>query len=436
MAAEGADSKNQTERNFLIRPTRVEVSSPLRLDLGMAGISDISPYTNQKPGRAVSLCINLKGSWGIRCVGEVTSEDGLTVKSVDKDALEKISSWTELKNMTTQLAIMHAALLEIFPKNCPATLTDFLSSSVGGGIHLQLKASTPKGMGSSSIIISTIIQAATKLLGIELTWREIISRTISAEADLGVGGGWEDALPTFFGGAILADSDPGKVPKIRATRLDLPQKTISDLQNRLVLFDPLLGGKTDKVIAQAKARSLQKEADVVASCDNLRGVCQEVADALSTGDLAKLGQLLSEQWHLWKIITGNACTTPEIEEILEQTKPFVEGTKVSGAGSGGAFIFIVNSAKKDELIRALQGIKGVVLPWEVSFEGYKVNQWFDKEKTANYVIKHLPNAILRNNIWDRQGKIEKIDIKKSNPTTTHTNLRVTLTPVNFQQSPT
>lgn len=56
------------------RPGRVEVRSPVRVDLGMGGISDIPPWTNERVGRAVSLCALIGHEPPVRCIAEVIAE--------------------------------------------------------------------------------------------------------------------------------------------------------------------------------------------------------------------------------------------------------------------------------------------------------------------------------------------------------------------------
>lgn len=122
-------------------------------------------------------------------------------------------------------------------------------------------------------------------------------------------------------------------------------------------------------------------------------------------DIESLGALLTEQWRLWKIVTGETCTNDFLEYILKGAEPFLSGAKVNGVGMGGAILFLVQAGKRDQLVAYLRTFDGAILDWQLDTNGYELREWYDPATLATFVRHALPNLLQARSSYERHGTI-------------------------------
>jgi galactokinase/mevalonate kinase-like predicted kinase/fructose-1,6-bisphosphatase/sedoheptulose 1,7-bisphosphatase-like protein len=390
-----------------MRPSRVEVSGPLRIDLGMGGLSDLPPWSNSQFGRAVSLCANIDSRPPIKCFAEVGKRPGIYLESTDRGIKEEVSGWEELKDMRKPTAIMRACLSHLLtPLGKNRDLVDLVGSVLGGGLTIRTFSAAPKGLGASSILISAILQALLSLLGHPVVdWQDVVHRIIAVERLMGIGGGWEDALPAFFGGAVIAESIPSCIPIITAKRLRIPPSTLPEFVDRMIIFDTGYRGNTADVLTEGILRYLSGDPATIEACDTLLSIGEQVATAVEEGNVEGLGRSLTKQWKAWKIVTGGKCTTDYLEGIIVGAEPWADGAKVNGAGSGGAIVFIAKDGVVEQLSAYLGQFGGSIVNWQLEENGYKLREWYSPQKVATFVRRNLPAQITKRSSFKRHGDV-------------------------------
>lgn len=82
-------------------------------------------------------------------------------------------------------------------------------------------------------------------------------------------------------------------------------------------------------------------------------LASEITDALARKDLPQFGRLLHAGWQLKKQLDPHS-STPEIESLLAQIAPHLEGATLLGAGGGGFLLLVCKSpADADQMHRRL-----------------------------------------------------------------------------------
>ena len=98
---------------------------------------------------------------------------------------------------------------------------------------------------------------------------------------------------------------------------------------------------------------------------------------LLKGDIIQFAKALGKDWENKKGM-ASSITNKHIEKIYEAAiKSGAYGGKVSGAGGGGFMFFIIDPAKRLNLIKSLNPFNGSVLNFHFSengCQGWKINE--------------------------------------------------------------
>jgi len=388
------------------RPSRIELSAPVRIDLAMGGISDLPAWASELPGAAVSLCAKLDGEFPLYASVEGVRDPGVWFEAADAKREESPSSWEELSNLSTPTAISRACLMQLVgPEHSDEDMGRCLSKLFGSGLRIRTSSEIAKGLGSSSILAALVLQGLHRMIGRRNEEIDITHRVIEVERRTGAGGGWEDGLVGFHGGVVKSRSEPGELPRITADRLELPETTMEELGERLVLFSVGRTRASGSVLAEAVVRYLEGKEQVVESGLRLVEIAEEVAEALRVGDLDRFGALLSEQWRIWKTLTSSRCTTERVDSLIAGASPWITGAKVNGAGPGGTVMFLASRGGRDDLLSYLEGQPGSMIPWQPSSDGYQLEEYYDAGKVRSWASKCLPEVMSRASSPERHGRL-------------------------------
>lgn len=395
-----------------LRPSRVEVRSAVRIDLAMGGLSDLPPWTNEQPGRAVSLCALIDGRAPIWCEAEIQREAGLWLEAVGRAAKARLTEWSELEDIEAPTAILRASVRHLLGnEKRDRGLEEVISSIFGGGLAIRTHSHAPKGLGSSSILASVVLQSLLRLLGQTIEWQDVVHRTVAVERLTGVGGGWEDALPLFHGGIVLAQSTPARLPIIDANQVEVSPAVSARLSSVLVLFDTELKGYTGDILAEGMLRYVAGERSALQASRELLDVAEKVVTAVQAGDLELLGSLMCRQWDLWKTVTGGACTTPELERLLEGAARFIHGVKPNGAGAGGTVLFVAREGERDALVDYLSRCQGRVVQFAVAERGYETREWYHADLARDFIRNELPRVFRERSSFEHHGEITCSEVR-------------------------
>ena len=217
------------------------------------------------------------------------------------------------------------------------------------GFELTTHADMPagSGMGTSSSMAVALIGCLKEFVGKGMDAREVAELAYHIEREeLGQKGGYQDQYAAAFGGFNFIEF--GK-ERIEVTPLDLPPKTLNELQSRLLLFfTGEMRMPLEALEAAAKryreergkiheemARRYGAEVDYLESMHRLKRIALEMKRCLRANDMRSFGGLLHEGWVEKRGLSGE-ITNPEIESLYEIARgKGALGGKLLGAGGGG-----------------------------------------------------------------------------------------------------
>jgi galactokinase/mevalonate kinase-like predicted kinase len=198
--------------------------APARLDVG-GGWTDTPPYSLEHGGCVVNAAVNLNGQPPIQAYARVIDEPVIRIGSIDLGARVEITSFDELtdyRQATSSFALAKAALVLscLSPQGRTGAGKAGLKKALeqfGGGLELTTLAAIPKGsgLGTSSIMGAVIFAAIQRVIGRELSQRELFHSVLRLEQALTTGGGWQDQIGGAVDGVKMAVTEPGFVPDAR-----------------------------------------------------------------------------------------------------------------------------------------------------------------------------------------------------------------------------
>jgi galactokinase/mevalonate kinase-like predicted kinase len=124
------------------------------------------------------------------------------------------------------------------------------------------------------------------------------------------------------------------------------------------------------MISRVMAGYERGEPAITRALHGMKDVADRMGPALSAGDPARVGQLLSENWdHQCRLDPG--MRTDDMARLEAAMKGGVLGGKAAGAGAGGCMFFL---AEKDPaaVAQAARSVGATVLPMRWAGEGVRV----------------------------------------------------------------
>lgn len=206
---------------------------------------------------------------------------------------------------------------------------------VGNGLSIFLASEIPPGtgLGSSSTVAVALVKAVSTLKGYRLTPQEVAETAARIEIErLGSPIGKQDQYAAALGGVNAIYFDAAGV---RAESLRLSTEARAALQSRLLLFFTGASRSANAILQKQRWATRDSEDSVLAALHALKALAQETRDALESGQIDRLGEILHEGW-LFKRRLAEGISNPYIDEIYERARACgAAGGKVTGAGGGG-----------------------------------------------------------------------------------------------------
>jgi galactokinase/mevalonate kinase-like predicted kinase len=333
--------------------------APARLDFG-GGWTDTPPYSLENGGCVVNAAVDLNGQPPIQAYARVIDEPVIRISSIDLGERLEIKTFDELlyyRQATSSFALAKAALA----LTClsPESRTDGGKNSLkkalerfGGGIELTTLAAIPKGsgLGTSSIMGAVIIAAIQRVIGTELTQRELFYGVLRLEQALTTGGGWQDQIGGAVDGVKMVVTEPGFVFDARIHHV-LPDILDPKINGGLsLLYYTGVTRLAKNILQQVVGRYLNRHRATITTLKQIRAVAEQVSQSLICKDIATFGRLIDVAWQLNKQLDPNS-TSDEIESLFERVRPFIYGAKLLGAGGGGFMLMICKSATDASAVR-------------------------------------------------------------------------------------
>lgn len=346
-------------RYTITHEERVVAKSPARLDIA-GGWSDTPPYCVQNGGCVVNLAVDLDGQAPIQASIRLTEERRITMRSIDHDMVEEISSYDEIGDYAkvgSVFSIPRAALClagfhpDFGAKN--SSLKDQLEE-LGGGMDITLHVDIPKGsgLGTSSILAATLLAALSDCCGLGWTKHQICHRTLILEQMLTTGGGWQDQYGGVFSGIKVVESIAG--PQNEVSVEQLPGDVFSDDKHKgqWILYYTGITRVAKSILGEIVRGMFLNESTRLATLDAIKLHGKRMADAIQKSDIAEVGKLLRKSWML-NCALDPGTTTPDVKKVTDLIDDLALGYKLLGAGGGGYLVICAKDAECANKIKTL-----------------------------------------------------------------------------------
>ena len=243
---------------------------------------------------------------------------------------------------------------------------------ISGGLSIFLASEVPPGtgLGSSSAVAVALVKALSTLRGQRLTAPQVAELAAHAEIEkLGSPAGKQDQYASAFGGinAIYFESDGVSVEP-----LPLGAAVRDALQSRLLLFFTGASRTANDILQKQRQATHRNDQRVMASLHGLKAAAIEIRQALLSGDLPRVGEILHESWQLKKRLS-RSVSNPRIDEIYERARRRgALGGKMTGAGGGGFLLLYCEPEAREAVAQEMRILGLYQMDLHFDFGGAKV----------------------------------------------------------------
>lgn len=321
--------------------------SPVRIDLA-GGWTDTPPYCLYAGGNVVNVAIELNEQPPLQVYIKPSDTHKIILRSIDLGAMEVISSWDELRDYNKvgspfsipKAALALAGFIPEFSAEAYASL-DVQLEAFGSGLEITLLAAIPagSGLGTSSILATTVLGAISDFCGLAWDKNEIGNRTLILEQLLTTGGGWQDQYGGVLHGLKLLQTNEGfnQNPLVRW----LPEYLFTDPEYRpchLLYYTGITRTAKDILSEIVRGMFLNSEAHL-GLLSEMKAHALDMYEAIQCGDFVTYGKLVGKTWEQNKALDSG--TNPAaVEAIISKIQAYALGYKLPGAGGGG-YLYIV-----------------------------------------------------------------------------------------------
>lgn len=332
----------------------IRSTAPLRLGLAGGG-TDVSPYCDLYGGMVLNATINLY----THCSIEETSDGMISINSHDSGCFK---------------SYITAESLEI---DGDASLIKGVYNRVQKDYHIGKKsfkittysdAPAGSGLGTSSTMVVCILKAFTEWLYLPLGDYEMARMAYEIERnELGLSGGKQDQYAATFGGFNFMEFN--KEGTVIVNPLKIKRWVIDELEASIVLYFTGASRSSAAIINEQKKNASEGNQDVIAAMDKIKASAVDMKVSVLKGDIDSFAGILKESWEEKKKM-AKSISNPMIQEAMDiaMASGAIAG-KVSGAGGGGFIFFVVDPARRIDVINALQKLGGTIMPFQFSDGG-------------------------------------------------------------------
>jgi D-glycero-alpha-D-manno-heptose-7-phosphate kinase len=180
--------------------------------------------------------------------------------------------------------------------------------------------------------------------------------------------GKQDQYIAAYGGVTCFTFRPDDGVDVRSVALSLP--ALHRLEDHLLLFFTGYSRSASSILADQQVKTAANDADMLANLHYVKELGHRSLQALESGELTTLGELMHEHWE-HKKARSRGMSNPQIDEWYDLAlKNGATGGKLVGAGGGGFLMFYANDTTRLRAAMRKAGLEEVRFRFD--YEGTKV----------------------------------------------------------------
>ena len=334
--------------------------SPVRIDLA-GGWTDTPPYCLNEGGNVVNIAIELNGQPPLQVYVKPCKEYKIILRSIDLGAIETVTTYEELSDFMQvgspfsipKAALVLAGFQPEFSADVYVTLEEQLKA-FGSGIEITLLAAIPagSGLGTSSILASTVLGAVSDFCGLKWDKNEICNRTLILEQLLTTGGGWQDQYGGVLRGVKLLQTHAGMEQSPLVRWLPDYLFTGSEYQKCHLLYYTGITRIAKGILAEIVRSMFLNSTEHLALLGSMKSHAFDLYEAIQRGNFDEMGRLVGKSWKQNQALDSG--TNPaSVEAIIRQIDDYCLGYKLPGAGGGGYLYMVAKDPEAAVKIRAI-----------------------------------------------------------------------------------
>lgn len=344
---------------------KVRARAPLRIGISGGG-TDVPPFCNKFGG----LVLNA------------------TIDRYAYTTLEECREGNFVQVIAQDLGIKETFNLEEFPMydgtlKLHVAVYSYMMKKFNHGVFSPLRITTlceapiGSGLGASSTIVVSLVAAFKEYLGVALDDYEIASTAYFIERSLcRLAGGSQDQYAACFGGINFMEFYSDN--KVIVNPLRVKEAVVNELESSLLLFFTGVSRESAKIIdLQSKSMTKGNEKTLLA-LKEMKKETKNFKDFLLKGDFNGIVSSLKKGWELKKQ-SAESISNPFLNDVYDSAiRAGARAGKISGAGGGGFFLFLVPLELRLEVRAALLQFDGFVYDCHLTKKG--VQSWKVKDE--------------------------------------------------------
>lgn len=334
--------------------------SPVRIDIA-GGWTDTPPYCLMEGGNVINLAIELNGQPPLQAYVKPCKEHHIILRSIDLGASEVVHTYEELANfhiVGSPFSIPKAALVLAgfqpgFSQNTYVSLEQQLKD-FGCGIEVTLLSAIPagSGLGTSSLLASTVLGAINDFCGLMWDKHEIGRRTLVLEQLLTTGGGWQDQYGGLLQGIKLLRTERGfdQSPTVHWLPSDL--YTQPEYSQCHLLYYTGITRTAKTLLAEIVRRMFLNNNEEIALLREMKAHTLNLYETIQRNDFIGLGKAIRHTWTQNQAI-DNGSNPPAVKSVTDLIDDLCLGYKLPGAGGGGYLYMVAKDPEAAARIKTI-----------------------------------------------------------------------------------
>lgn len=345
--------------------TKVRARAPLRLGLAGGG-TDVSPYSDDYGGLVLNATINKYAYTTIT----LRADDQVELIAADNQVSWQGEAGAQLP-LTAGLQL-HAGVYN-------RVVRDYLGGrALPVSIVTHSEAPPGSGLGSSSTMVVSLLQAFVELLALPLGEYDLARLAYEIERqDLGLAGGKQDQYAAAFGGFNFMEF---YTDRVIVNPLRIKQENLAELESSLVLFYTGVSRESASIIKEQTANVVNRSGSALEALHRVKDEALKTKEAILTGNFAGLCASMQDSWAAKKRMASSISNSHIDEIYMAVIEAGAAAGKVSGAGGGGFMMFLSDPARRPNVIRTLERFQGQVVT--ASFVERGAHSWSIHEAAA------------------------------------------------------